>query len=155
MIIHHIPGLLDDAEGDVKAVTARVVELTPFLVDHLGNPPLGATFSGRVVYHPSCHGLRKLGLTYQPRALLDQVEGLQLTDIEGATDCCGFGGLFSMEFSEVAAAILADKLDQLETAGPDFVVGGDVSCLLHIEGGLKKRAAPIEVRHISQVMAGE
>jgi L-lactate dehydrogenase complex protein LldE len=155
MIIHHMPDLLDDAQGDVKAVTSRVVELTSFLVDQLGNPDLGASCSVRALYHPSCHGLRNLGLTYQPKALLAQVEGLELADIQGATDCCGFGGLFSIEFSEVAAAILAAKLDQIEAAGPDFVVGGDVSCLLHIEGGLKKRDLPIEVRHISQVMAGE
>lgn len=155
MIIHHMPGLLDDAQGDVKAVTSRVVELTSFLVDQLGNPDLGASCSVRALYHPSCHGLRNLGLSYQPKALLAQVEGLELAEIQGATDCCGFGGLFSIEFSEVAAAILAAKLDQIEAAGPDFVVGGDVSCLLHIEGGLKKRDLPIEVRHISQVMAGE
>ena len=155
MIIHHMPALLDDARGEVKAVTSRVVELTSFLVDHLGNPDLGASCPGRAVYHPSCHGLRNLGLTDQPKALLKQVEGLELADIQGATDCCGFGGLFSIEFSEVAAAILAEKLDHIEAARPDFVVGGDVSCLLHIEGGLKKRDLSIEVRHISQVMAGE
>jgi L-lactate dehydrogenase complex protein LldE len=155
MIIHHLPGLLDDPEGEVKAVTSRVVELTSFLVDHLGNPELDASCPARAVYHPSCHGLRNLGLTYQPKALLDQVEGLELAEIQGATDCCGFGGLFSIEFGDVAAAILATKLDQIEAAGPDFVVGGDVSCLLHIEGGLKKRVLSIEVRHISQVLAGE
>jgi len=155
MIIHHMADLLDDAEGVVKGVTSRVVELTSFLVDQLGNPALGAVCAARAVYHPSCHGLRNLGLSYQPKALLDQVEGLELVEIEGASDCCGFGGLFSIEFGEVSAAILDAKLDRIEAAGPAVIVGGDVSCLLHIEGGLKKRALPIEVSHISQILAGQ
>jgi L-lactate dehydrogenase complex protein LldE len=75
--------------------------------------------------------------------------------MEGATECCGFGGLFSIEFPEMSAAILDLKLDQIDAAQLDFVIGGDVSCLLHIEGGLKKRGSQVEVRHISQVLASE
>jgi L-lactate dehydrogenase complex protein LldE len=153
MIIHHMAGLFPADEPDVKAVIGRVVELTSFLVDHLGNPDLGASCPARVVYHHSCHGLRNLGLANQPGALLGQVDRLDTVEMEGAAECCGFGGLFSLEFPEMSAAILDSKLDQIEAGRPDFVVGGDVSCLLHIEGGLKKRGSQVEVRHIAQVLA--
>ena len=152
MIIHHMPGLLPD-DPEVRAVTSRVIELTSFLVDHLGNPELGASCPARAAYHHSCHGYRNLGLSRQPAALLAQVEGLDVAEMEGATECCGFGGLFSIEFPEMSAAILDLKLDQIDAAQLDFVIGGDVSCLLHIEGGLKKRGSQVEVRHISQVLA--
>lgn len=155
MIIHHMSGLLPADDPDVKAVTTRVVELASFLVDQLGNPELGASCPARGVYHHSCHGLRNLSLFRQPTMLLDQVDGLELLEMEGATECCGFGGLFSLEFPEMSAAILQSKLDQIEEAQPDIVVGGDVSCLLHIEGGLKKRGSQVQVRHIAQVLAGE
>lgn len=154
MIIHHMPGLLPE-ESEVRAVTSRVVELTSFLVDHLGNPELGASCPARATYHHSCHGLRNLGLSEQAAALLAKVEGLDVAEMEGASECCGFGGLFSIEFPEMSAAILDLKLDQIDAVRPDFVIGGDVSCLLHIEGGLKKRGSEVEVRHIAQVLASE
>ena len=157
MLIHHFPKLLSDnpetAAGAVS-LAARVRELTAFLVDDLGVVDLGARCPRRVSFHPSCHGLRNLGLGPQARVLLEAVDGLELVEFERAEECCGFGGLFSVELPEVSAAIMNSKLDRIEAAAPDLVVGGDVSCLLHIGGGLHRRGSEIEVAHISQILAG-
>lgn len=156
MLIHHLPHLFDDGEPDAlraQALALRVVEFTSFLVDHLGIVDLGASCSKKVAYHASCHGLRNLGLGPQAEALLDEVEGLNRVEIERSTECCGFGGLFAVELPEVSAAIMNDKLDHVEAAAPDWLVGGDVSCLLHLEGGLRRRGSDVEIRHIAQILA--
>ena len=74
--------------------------------------------SVRVAWHPSCHGLRELGITDEPHRLLAGVEGVERVEITGADECCGFGGLFSVEMPEVSAAILRAKLDAIEASGP-------------------------------------
>lgn len=157
MLTHHLPALVADTPEQAARATSlasRVRELTAYLVDDLGVTELGARCPRRVSFHPSCHGLRNLGLGPQARVLLEAVEDLELIEVERAEECCGFGGLFSVELPEVSAAIMNSKLDRIEAARPDLLVGGDVSCLLHIGGGLHRRGSDIEVAHISQILAG-
>lgn len=157
MLIHHLPHLFEgDAETKASAValSTRIHEFTSFLVDQLQVSNLGAVCPRKVAYHPSCHGLRNLGLTTQAATLLDGVEGLERVEIDRATECCGFGGLFALELPEISVAIMNDKLDRVEAAAPDVLVGGDVSCLLHMAGGLHRRNSAIVVRHIAQVLSG-
>lgn len=155
MIVHHGRALMaDDADMSARAqaVAARTHELSSFLVDEMGLEDVGGGCAGRVAYHPSCHGLRNLGLDHQPQRLLDAA-GVDRVEVEGATECCGFGGLFSVEMPDVSAAMLATKLDNLEVSGADIVVGGDVSCLMHIGGGLRRRGSPIAIKHVAEVLA--
>lgn len=158
MIIHHYyPELLagDPKYGPLaEAVAARTYEFSQFLMDILGVTDLGAKFTGRITYHPSCHLLRGLGITAAPRELLARVEGAEVTDLPGATECCGFGGLFAVKMSDISGAILRRKLDAIESTGAQTVVGCDVSCLLHIGGGLHRRGAKVETRHLAEVLAG-
>ena len=158
MLIHHAPHLLAGTEREEAAqrVARRVRELTQFLVDDLGITDLGTSCGGcRVVYHSSCHGMRNLGLGRQARALIDAVEGSERVEPAYPDQCCGFGGLFAVEMAEVSAAIMDAKLDDLEATGADVVVGGDVSCLLHLAGGLRRRGSSLQVRHIAELLAGE
>jgi L-lactate dehydrogenase complex protein LldE len=152
MLTHHLPELLPD-DRRAEEVSGRVVELTSFLVDELGVTDLGAVCPARAVYHRSCHGLRNLGLGPQAESLLGAVGGLDLVEVERPLDCCGFGGLFAVELPEVSTAMMDSKLDQIEAVAPDLLIGGDVSCLLHLEGGLRKRGSSIAVRHLAQVLA--
>lgn len=153
MLVHHIPELLPDDQAPVR-VARRVRELSQFLVDDLGETDFGARSSGTVAYHRSCHGLRGLGLQGQAERLLDAVAGLDRAELAGAEECCGFGGLFSIELPEVSAAIMDTKLDCVEACGAAILIGGDVSCLMHLAGGLRRRQSPIEVRHLAEILAG-
>jgi L-lactate dehydrogenase complex protein LldE len=159
MLVHHAPRLVvEDPElGPLaRRVAERVRELTQFLVDDLRVEELGSSCGGCVAaYHPSCHGLRNLGLGPQAVSLLRQVEGLVLVELPGAEECCGFGGLFSVELPEVSAAIMEIKLENVLASGARMLVGSDVSCLMHLAGGLHRRGATVEVRHIAEVLAGE
>jgi L-lactate dehydrogenase complex protein LldE len=155
MIIHHIPELVaDDAElhDAASRVAARTRELTTFLVDDLGVDDVGATGDGTCTVHHSCHGLRNLGVKDQPEQLIDAVAGLQRKELEGATECCGFGGLFALEMPDVSAAMLERKLDAIEATEADAVVGGDISCLMHIAGGFHRRGSAVTTRHIVEVL---
>jgi L-lactate dehydrogenase complex protein LldE len=93
--------------------------------------------------------LRGLGLAHQADELIGDESRAAL---DGDKECCGFGGLFSVEMPAVSAAIMDEKLDNIEESGADVLVGGDVSCLLHLEGGLRRRGSGVEVRHIAELL---
>lgn len=154
MIVHHYPGLFEGTEREqaAKRVAERTRELTQFLIDDLGADVKASCHGCSVAYHHSCHGLRGLGLESQAETLLEDVERAIL---DGDKDCCGFGGLFSVEMPSVSAAIMDEKLDRIEASGADVLVGGDVACLIHIEGGLRRRGSDIKVKHIAELMAGD
>ena len=138
-----------------ERVAAKTFEFTEFLVDVLGVTDVGATWNGQVTYHESCHLLRGLGVSDQPRALLAKVRGLELIEMARADECCGFGGTFSVKYPEISEALLETKLANIQATGAGTVVGCDMGCLMHMQGMIKRRGLPIEVRHIAQILAGE
>jgi len=154
MMVEHYAGLFaDDAEMAAASarVAGRVREFTQFLVDDLGLESLSSDVTGSVVFHPSCHGLRGLGLAGYGERVLDAA-GLERCDLDGADECCGFGGLFALEMPEVSTAIMNTKLDNVEASGAGTLVGYDLSCLMHLAGGLHRRGSTIEVRHIAEMV---
>ena len=156
MLVHHAPALLagePNYAARSAALAARTHELTQFLVDVLGQPSCGACARDSVTYHPSCHGLRGLGLRDQPIALLDAVKNIDRRPLPDAETCCGFGGLFSVKMSAISGAMLDRKLDAIAASGASTVVATDVSCLMHIAGGLRRRGSAVRVRHLAEVLA--
>ncbi|MCB5164088.1 (Fe-S)-binding protein [Streptomyces bambusae] len=131
----------------------RVYELTEFLVDVLGVTDVGAYFPHRVAYHPSCHGLRALGLGDRPRRLLAAVRGLELRELEGAEECCGFGGTFALKNPDVSVAMGVDKVRAVGASGADVLCGGDNSCLAHLGGLLDRRGQAVRAVHLAEVLA--
>lgn len=154
MIAHHYEDLFSGTDRAEIAgrVSARVSELTQFLVDELDTELTARCDGCTVAYHYSCHGLRELGLDHQADWLL---QGVERAGLEGAKECCGFGGLFAVEMPAVSTAIMNEKLDRIESSGADTVVGSDISCLLHIEGGLRRRGSTVEVKHIAQLVGDD
>lgn len=152
MMVHHYPGLFagTDREEQAERVSARVREFTQFLVDDLGVSETTGCGDCSVAVHYSCHGLRGLGLDGSTDALVHANDRVEL---EGDRECCGFGGLFSVEMPAVSAAIMDRKLELIEQSGADTVVSGDLSCLLHIEGGLRRRDSKVVVKHVAEFVA--
>ena len=156
MIIHHYPEIL---AGDItyaakaRELAQRTYEFSQFLVDVLGVTDLRASATGCLTYHASCHSLRGLGIKEQPRQLLNQIEGAEFKELPEAEVCCGFGGLFAIKMGDISGAILQRKLDHIESTGADTVVAGDVSCLMHIAGGLRRRGSRMQVKHLAEVLA--
>jgi L-lactate dehydrogenase complex protein LldE len=115
---------------------------------------LNARATGCLTYHASCHGLRGLGLRSQPQQLLEKIKGVEQKPLPGAEECCGFGGLFAVKMSDISQAIMARKLDNIESTGAETVVGTDVSCLMHIAGGLRRRGSKVQVKHLAEILQG-
>lgn len=144
-----------DAEWGPRArrLAERTYELTQFLVDILkfDKPLVG--FDGSVTYHDSCKGLRGLGIKQQPRDLLLKVAGLSLKEMPDCEECCGFGGAFSLRFGEVSTQIVDRKCESIARVAADAVVGGDMGCLINIEGRLRRRGdVETRVLHIAEVL---
>jgi L-lactate dehydrogenase complex protein LldE len=156
MIINHYPELFatDPVYGPkARSLAARTYEFSRFLVDVLGAELPCAPAGPTIAYHASCHGLRGLGLREAPRRLLRAVAGDRSADLPDAETCCGFGGLFAVKMGPLSAAMLDAKLDAIERSGADIVTATDVSCLMHIGGGLHRRGGHARTRHIAEVVA--
>jgi L-lactate dehydrogenase complex protein LldE len=139
--------------GRAEALAERTFEFTEYLVDIRGVTDLGAHWRGFLTYHPSCHLLRSLGVDRQPRALLAAVTDADIVELPGAEECCGFGGVFSVEHPELSAEFLKRKIGNLETSGSPTLVVADTGCLMHIQGGLKRQGRDQRVVHIAEVLA--
>ncbi|MFJ8110967.1 (Fe-S)-binding protein [Streptomyces sp. NPDC096132] len=140
------------ADGAASLVP-RTYELTEFLVDVLGVTDVGAYFPHTVTYHPSCHGLRILGLGDRPRRLLQAVKGLELRELPGSDECCGFGGTFALKNSDVSAAMGADKVRNAESTGAEVLCAADNSCLMHIGGTMTRLSTGMRPVHIAEILA--
>lgn len=135
-----------------QALTKRTFEFTEYLVDVLGVTDVGARWDGVLTYHPSCHLTRGLGIERQPRKLLANVKGAQIVELPEATDCCGFGGVFSVAHPELSAEFLKRKIGNLEKTGASILVVADTGCIMHIAGGLHREKKPQRVVHIAEVL---
>ncbi|MEU8588854.1 (Fe-S)-binding protein [Streptomyces sp. NPDC048664] len=134
-------------------VVPKTFELTEFLVDVLDVTDVGAYYPHRVTYHPTCHGLRGLGLGDRPARLLRAVRGLELAELPGAEECCGFGGTFAVKNPDVSAAMGADKVRAARSTGAEVLCAADSSCLMHLGGTMARMEAGMRPVHIAEILA--
>ncbi len=156
MLKEHYTTLFDDdseLQAESRSLAERTYELTSFLVDVLGKPAIVANYPGRVTYHDSCSGLRELGIKDQPRALLANVEGMELVEMDDTDVCCGFGGTFCVKYPDISERMVTDKLALAEQTEASTLLGGDLGCLLNISGRLKRLKRPMKVYHVAEVLA--
>ncbi|HEV2275793.1 MAG TPA: (Fe-S)-binding protein [Acidobacteriaceae bacterium] len=141
--------------ADVESVTGRVYEFSEFLVNKLGVEDVGAYFPHRVTYHASCHSLRSLQLGEIPFRLLRQVRGLELVELKGLDQCCGFGGTFAIKNADVSSAMLADKVLSVLNTGAEVCTAVDNSCLMHLAGSLHRQRTFTRTAHLAEILASE
>jgi L-lactate dehydrogenase complex protein LldE len=155
MIKHNYPELFAEDHRwlpRAQALGKRVYEFTEYLVDKLGVTDLGARWDGVLTYHPSCHLLRGMNIDHQPRALLAHVRGATVLELPHGEECCGFGGVFSMEHPEISAEWLKRKITNLEETKSPTLVVGESGCLMHIAGGLHRQKKSQRVMHIAEIL---
>lgn len=156
MIKHNYPEIFRDDPvwlPRAKALGKRIFEFTEYLVDRLGVTDVGARWDGALAYHASCNTLRAMRIDRQPHALLANVKGATLLDLPAAEDCCGFGGIFSMEHPELSAEMLKRKISNLELSKSPTLVVTEAGCGMHIAGGLHRQKKSQKVVHIAEVLA--
>ena len=166
MVRNHYAELIGEDYRDRHAALApRVYDLCEFLHDVSPQSALpAASFPHRVGLHNSCHGLRELRLGKcsermdaphsKIATLLSRVEGLELTTLDRADECCGFGGTFAVQEEAVSCMMGQDRIADHERAGSEVITAGDMSCLMHLEGLLRRDGKPIRAMHVAQILAG-
>ena len=161
MVRHHYHDVLPE-DPRVEVVGGRTYELCEFITDVLGIRRIPGSYPRRVGLHQSCHGLRELRLgtgterMVEPwnkvRSLVGSLEGIQLVDLTRPDECCGFGGIFALEESEVSGAMGRDRVADHAKAGAEVVTAVDVSCLMHLEGIARRGRSPLQFLHVAQVL---
>jgi L-lactate dehydrogenase complex protein LldE len=160
-MVREFYGRVAEVAGDrslaaaVTAIQPKVHEFTEFLVDVAGVTDVGAYFPHTVTYHPTCHGLRMLGLGDRPVRLLAAVRGLELVDLPHADDCCGFGGTFAVKNPDVSVAMGQDKAANVLATGAEVLAAADNSCLMHLGGLLSRGRSGVRVMHLAEILASE
>jgi len=137
------------------ALAARMRDSTRYVLELLeSRPDLLRTDCEpiRVAYHDSCQSLRQLGLSAEPRRVLE-LAGYEVVDLPDSAKCCGFGGTFSMEWPEVAARILDWKLEALEATGARVLASDNPGCLMHIGSGAARRGREVRIAHVVELVA--
>ncbi len=163
----HIKEHLSSKNESTQAIKERIFELSEFLTDVLKVKNLNATFNHRVGFHNSCHGQRMLGLSSmsermeepfsKPISLLKQVKGLELVELSRPDECCGFGGTFCVTEEAISVKMGKDRIADHNSKNVEYITGGDMSCLMHLEGILKRQKSsrsgePLKVIHIAQIL---
>ena len=140
-------------QPELPGLKGRIFEFTEFLVDILKVNSLGGSFPHQVTYHDSCHLNRELGVKEQPRALIQGIDKIEFIEMEGSDVCCGFGGTFSYKMKDISIAMVKRKCQYIEESGAKYCIGADASCLMNIEGYLKKHDMKAKTLHIADLLS--
>ena len=131
----------------------KVYEFTEFLTKIVKQEDFGATLQMKATYHDSCAALRECNIKEAPRKLLRNVKGLQLIEMNDNETCCGFGGTFAVKFEPISIAMAQQKISNALATGAACIISTDSSCLMHIDGVIKKNKVPLQTMHIADVLA--
>lgn len=137
----------------VSNFSGRVYELSEFLTTVLDVDDFGAEFQAVATYHDACGALRECGIKAAPRKMLYKVKGLQLVETDDCEVCCGFGGTFAVKFEAISTGMAEQKLHHALEKEVEYIISTDASCLLHLDGYIKKHGINIKTAHIADVLA--
>ena len=148
--------------GAAEAIRAKIYELVEFLTDVLKVDKLDAVFPHKVGIHHSCHGLRGLHLSQmselnappfsKPQQLLNMVKGLEQIHLDRQDECCGFGGTFCVAEEAVSVKMGKDRVTDHTKNGAEYITSSDLSCLMHLEGILRRNKSKVKVVHIAEIL---
>ncbi|MBC7384109.1 MAG: (Fe-S)-binding protein [Bacteroidia bacterium] len=136
-----------------RQLQKKSFELSEFLVDVLKIENMGSSLDGKAVYLDSCHALNHCRIKEQPRKLLNCVAGLELLNIPSPTECCGFGGMFSVNYEPLSVELGEQKIENILSTGAQYIISTDYACLLHLDGIIKKQNINLRIMHLADVLA--
>lgn len=152
------------ANDEVSRVQENTYELCEFLTDVLKVEQLEARFPHKVGLHKSCHGLRGLRMAKPSELMIDNfskldyllslVQDIEVVELSRTDECCGFGGTFAVSEVAVSVKMGKDRIDDHEDKGAEFITSADMSCLMHMEGLIRRGQRPMKVIHIAEILHG-
>ncbi len=162
--VYHVKKHYDIIEQneEVKKVRASIFEISEFLVKILGKDDFNSYYPYKVGLHQSCHGLRGLNIgrpselitdNYSiTKKLLENVKGIQLVKLDREDECCGFGGTFAVTEEAVSVKMGVDRINDHMNHQAEVITATDMSCLMHLEGIIKKQNLQIKIKHITEIL---
>ncbi len=145
--------LRSDLIEPYREMKKRIYEFTEFMVDVLDVEDVGGSFPHKVTYHDSCHVAQGLGVREQPRKLIRAIKDIDFVEMEKSDTCCGFGGTFSYKWKDISLEMVQRKCRCIEQSGAEYCIGADSSCLMNINGYLKKNNFRARTLHIANLLA--
>jgi len=139
--------------NEVKEVGKRIYEFSEFMVHVLQVQNVGAVLNGKATYHDYCAGLRECKIKTEPRKLLSNVKGLELTELHDVETCCGFGGTFAVKFESISIAMGEQKVENALATGAEYLISTDMSCLMHLQGYITNKGYKLQTMHLADVLA--
>ena len=147
---------------DDKNISSKIYELTEFLTDILKVTNFTANFPHKVGLHQSCHGQRGLHISQmselvappysKPQTLLNMVQNIEMINLKRKDECCGFGGTFCVTEEAISVKMGKDRITDHTKHEAEYIVGSDVSCLMHLEGIMKRQGSEVKVKHIAEIL---
>jgi L-lactate dehydrogenase complex protein LldE len=136
-----------------KSIAFKTFEFSEFLVKILKVTAFGARLEAKATYHDSCAGLRECKIKNEPRQLLANVQGLELTEMEDVETCCGFGGTFAVKFEPISIAMGEQKVEHALATNAQYLISTDLSCLMHLQGYINNKGYSLQTLHLADVLA--
>jgi len=155
MVRNYYPEMFHNSalHNEFKQLQRNIFEFTDFLVNVMNVKDIGASFKGTVTYHDACAALREYGIKDEPRILLQHVKGLEIIEMKNTNVCCGFGGTFSVKNESISTAMAEQKIQNALDTEAEYLVSTEASCLMHLDGYIKKHDLPIKTIHIADILA--
>jgi glycolate oxidase iron-sulfur subunit len=136
-----------------KGEPVEVMDITEFIEKNKELFPVSPTEEDMLTtYHDPCHLKKIQGIEKEPRELLSSCLGKRFKDMKGADLCCGFGGLFSILYPEVATRINQKKMEKIIESGAQVVATACPGCIIYLREGVMRNRLPIEVKHIVEIL---
>jgi L-lactate dehydrogenase complex protein LldE len=139
--------------NEMKAISKNIFELSDFLVNKMNITDFGASLNAKATYHDSCAAIRECKIKNEPRQLLMNVKGLEMTELDDVETCCGFGGTFAVKFEPISVAMAEQKVENALATGAEYIISTDLSCLMHLQGYIDNKKYNLKTLHIADVLA--
>ena len=91
----------------------------------------------------------------KPERLLKLVKGIELVELDRKDECCGFGGTFCVTEEAVSVKMGKDRVADHLHHGAEYITAADMSCLMHLEGILRRQKSQVQVRHIAEILISQ
>jgi L-lactate dehydrogenase complex protein LldE len=143
----------ESLEGVAVDLGKKIFEFSEFLARENQIKNITGNYSGKVGFHNSCHSYRELGIDQEPLEILKKIKGLKLIQLSGEPVCCGFGGLFSFKFDEIAATMAKTRLEMFTSLNVETIVTNDPGCLMHMRQESIDRNYKLNLLHLTELLA--
>ncbi|BBO88817.1 (Fe-S)-binding protein [Desulfosarcina ovata] len=138
----------------VRKLADKTMDINQFLVDRVGVRSQPAPTGGRrVTYHDPCHLKKSLGVSAQPRTLLQANPAFNFVEMNEADQCCGNGGTFNLQHYAVSKKIGDRKRGNILASKAEVVATGCPACMMQMTDMLSQHGDRVQVCHPVEIYA--